>query len=189
MKINTDGVLIGALLDAENPDNILDIGTGTGVIALMLAQRFGGATINAVEIDESAAQTAQANFSNSPFADRLRVYAKGFVQYFDADPRKYDLVVSNPPFYINSLASPGAGKNLAKHANAGFFEALIKVIPTRLSTKGAFWLILPLPTAQLLKFGLQQTNITQTEFVIYIEPKQYSGQYRIALQDFFTIFP
>ena len=73
MKINTDGVLLGALADADHPQTILDIGTGTGVIALMLAQRFANAKIDAVEIDQSAAETAARNFQNSPFADRLAI--------------------------------------------------------------------------------------------------------------------
>ena len=71
MKINTDGVLLGALANADSPASILDIGTGTGVIALMLAQRFGSAQIDAVEIDEPAAQTAKQNFKNSPFEESL----------------------------------------------------------------------------------------------------------------------
>src|SRR3569832_358514 len=104
MKINTDGVLLGALADANSPKTILDIGTGTGVIALMLAQRFTRAKIDAVEIDEQATETAVRNFADSPLAERLTVYPFGFVDFFDKYPgRRYDLIVSNPPFYINSL--------------------------------------------------------------------------------------
>ncbi len=127
MKINTDGVLLGAIADAENPGTILDIGTGTGVIALMLAQRFITAKVDAVEIDSDAAQTAERNFKNSPFADRLTVYALGFESFFDQFPgKKYDLIISNPPFYIDSLKSPGAKKALAKHTDIDFFEKVIK---------------------------------------------------------------
>src|SRR5271165_4590165 len=93
MKINTDGVLLGAITDANNPGTILDIGTGTGVIALMLAQRFDTAVIDAVEIDSDAAKTAERNFKGSPFADRLNVYALEFENYFYLFPeRKYDLI-------------------------------------------------------------------------------------------------
>src|ERR1700743_597427 len=103
MKINTDGVLLGALTEADKPETILDIGTGTGVIALMLAQRFTDAKIDTVEIDIDTAQTAERNFKASPFADRLTVYALGFESYFEKYPeKKYDLIVSNPPFYIDS---------------------------------------------------------------------------------------
>jgi len=122
MKINTDGVLLGALADANQPPNILDIGTGTGVIAMMLAQRFTDAHIDAVEIDLSAAQTAERNFKNSAFGDRLSVYHKDFNAFFKENPTKeYDLIVSNPPFHINSLESPKAKKTLAKHTGEGFF--------------------------------------------------------------------
>ena len=219
MKINTDGVLLGALTQSNQPQSILDIGTGTGVIALMLAQRFPEAIVNGVEIDEAAADTAKANFANSQFADRLNLYTGPFESLFAQSANKYDLIVSNPPFYINSLESPGAGKALAKHADAGFFENLVQGVANHLTPDGTFWLILPLPTSglvkrlanecglflqqitdiksypvseshrELLSFGLQQTKAIQHSFVIYDAPKQYSGQYQTALQDFFTIFP
>ena len=111
MKINTDGVLLGALTEADQPKTILDIGTGTGVIALMLAQRFKYAQIDAVEIDPGAAETAGRNFINSSYAERLNVYPIGFEEFFEQNPdKKYNLIVSNPPFFINSLKSPEANK-------------------------------------------------------------------------------
>jgi tRNA1Val (adenine37-N6)-methyltransferase len=88
MKINTDGVLLAALCEADDPATVLDIGSGTGVIALMLAQKFGAATIDAVEIDDTAAQTATRNFENSPFGSRLTVFSTGFETYFDQHPEK-----------------------------------------------------------------------------------------------------
>jgi tRNA1Val (adenine37-N6)-methyltransferase len=152
MKINTDGVLLGALAMADDPKSVLDIGTGTGVIALMLAQRFANAQIDAVELDESAARTAGKNFKGSPFAERLDVYASGFKEFFEAYPgNKYDLIVSNPPFYINSLLSPGAKKNQAKHAEEGFFEELIQAVTGHLTSNGVCWLVLPTDTAELVK--------------------------------------
>src|ERR1700761_9046927 len=94
MKINTDGVLLGALAEADQPKTILDIGTGTGVIALMLAQRFNDARIHAVEIDPVAAQTAERNFAGSPFSERLGVYSVGFEQFFEQNAdKKYDLII------------------------------------------------------------------------------------------------
>ena len=83
MKINTDGVLLGATAEAYEPESILDIGTGTGVIALMLAQRYPNAIIDAVEIDADAARTAGKNFRESPFAARLQIFPVGFEEYFD----------------------------------------------------------------------------------------------------------
>src|ERR1700756_535530 len=106
MKINTDGVLLGAMAGHANPLRILDIGTGTGVIALMLAQRFGNAQIDAVEIDAIAAETAARNFQNSDFCAQLHIHPVGITDYFEANAgEKFNLIVSNPPFYINSLES------------------------------------------------------------------------------------
>lgn len=219
MKINTDGVLLGALVNADKPQNILDIGTGTGVIALMLAQRFPEGKIDAVEIDQSAAATAGSNFSNSRFTDRLYVYPGGFEQYFESNStRKYDLIVSNPPFYINSLKSPQKEKQLAKHADHQFFEKLIKYLPYHLTEKGECCIILPPDTAGLVK-GLAfradlfvrriisihsyddvqahrellmltkgKSDVHLEKFTIYNAPKEFSEQYINSLKDFFTIF-
>ncbi|MBS7562902.1 methyltransferase [Mucilaginibacter sp. Bleaf8] len=219
MKINTDGVLLGALAQANSNARILDIGTGTGVIALMLAQRFTDAYIDAVELDETAAITARQNFVQSPFADRLQLYAESFQSYFEGNAeKKYDVIISNPPFYIQSLHSPTANKTLAKHADLSFFNDLICASVKHLHIAGKLWLILPVTTAQavkqiatgqklflqqiitihsypgsdahreLLAFGLQQTEPTSQRFIIYNEPKKYSQQYEQTLKDFFTIF-
>jgi tRNA1Val (adenine37-N6)-methyltransferase len=219
MKINTDGVLLGALADADNPKTILDIGTGTGVIALMLAQRFSTAVIDGVEVDATAAQATKTNFANSPFADRLTVYPQSFEDFFTVYPeKKYDLIIINPPFYINSLKSPEVGKQLAKHTDENFFKDLMARLMSHLTEDGAAWLILPVKTAELVKkiasdnglflqdvleiksypedhhhreiltFGLKEVTLWGSEFVIYDEPKQYSKQYELALKFFFTIF-
>jgi tRNA1Val (adenine37-N6)-methyltransferase len=219
MKINTDGVLLGALVNAKYPKNILDIGTGTGVIALMLVQRFASANIDAVEIDSLAAKTSRRNFVNSPFSDRLNIYPVSFEDFFTENPdKKYDLIISNPPFYINSLKSPKANKKLAKHTDAAFFERLVNCLPKHLANDGTCWLILPIETAELVKeiadkndffvkktidvysypdslphrkiltLSLANTEQDSEKFVIYDEPKVYSREYQAALKDFFTIF-
>lgn len=173
MKINTDGVLLGALTDAYEPKTILDIGTGTGVIALMLAQRFPHAKINAVEIDETAAATACRNFGSSAFADRMEVYPMAFETFFYKYPdKRYDLIVSNPPFFLNSLESPGAGKNLARHTNDSFFERLIKYVATHLTENGSCAMILPLETAALVK---QFLPANQLHLQGVIEIKSYQN--------------
>ncbi|HTE00576.1 MAG TPA: methyltransferase [Mucilaginibacter sp.] len=160
MKINTDGVLLGALTEVDQPKNILDIGTGTGVIALMLAQRFSGAKIDAVEIDATAAQTAGGNFTSSPFAERLQLYPTGFEQFFVENPgKKYDLIVSNPPFFINSLKSPEAKKELAKHTDEDFFRKLIKTISAHLNAEGRCWLIIPLTIADFIFYLAAENNL------------------------------
>jgi tRNA1Val (adenine37-N6)-methyltransferase len=219
MKINTDGVLLGVLAEADQPKNILDIGTGTGVITLMMAQRFENAQIDAVEIDQAAAETASRNFSNSPFAERMNLYPVGFEQFFESSPgKKYDLIVSNPPFYINSLKSPKAAKQLAKHADANFFNRLINSALDHLTANGLFCLILPIDTAELVislaekanlhqqnsirifsfenddphrvivYFGFEQVAIKEEEFVIYKSVGNYSEEYIKLLKPYFIAF-
>lgn len=219
MKINTDGVLLGAMVEADNPLNILDIGTGTGVIALMLAQRFPNAQIDAVEIDEMAAKTASANFENSPFNDRLRLHAMGFETFFQQNPDvKYDLIVSNPPFYINSLLSPKEAKSVAKHADQDFFDKLVAASSSHLSEGGSFWLIVPPSTARLvvetasknnlrpqqnimiksfedddphreiLRLGFTIGLLNNDNFIIYSSKDVYSETYRQLLKPYFLNF-
>ena len=219
MKINTDGVLLGAITDAANPGAILDIGTGTGVIALMLAQRFTKAKVDAVEIDSIAAQTAERNFKGSPFADRLTVYAEGFENYFDRYPeRKYDLIISNPPFYIDSLKSPGAKKTLAKHTDLDFFERLIKAVSNHLTPDGCCWLILPVALIEtitalaangmlypqriinvysyphseahrtIICFAFNKVSAQISKLTIYEAVGVYSDEYKTLLQPYFLAF-
>lgn len=219
MKINTDGVLLGALAHADQPKNILDIGAGTGVIALMLAQRFENARIDAIEIDQSAADTAGRNFNNSPFVERMGLYHMGFEEFFESNPgKKYDLVVSNPPFFINSLKSPEANMQLAKHADGDFFERLITVASGQLTDSGLLCLILPVDTADLVSsmtlktnlyqqkiiticsfehsephrlityFGFKQIPVKEKRFVIYKSVGNYSDQYVKLLKPYFIAF-
>lgn len=181
MKINTDGVLLGALAETDQAENILDIGTGTGVIALMLTQRFNNAQIDAVEIDDTAAQTAERNFENSPFSERLSMYPVGFEQFFDENPtRKYDLIISNPPFFINSLKSPNANKELAKHTDEGFFERLIRCISSHLNTNGCCWMIVPLDTAEVIG-SLANDRGLHLQKTINVHSFSYSVPHRVII--------
>ncbi len=219
MKINTDGVLLGAFVDGDQPKSILDIGTGTGVIALMLAQRFNDAQIDAVEIDPAAAQTAETNFANSPFAERLNIYPIGFEQFFEQyHDKKYDLIVSNPPFFINSLKSPEAKKELAKHTDEDFFRKLIVAIARHLTVDGLCWLIIPLSIADFVFylasennlclqkriniksfedsaphrviacFGFEKVSTDISKFIIYKSAGIYSEEYMKLLQPYFIAF-
>ena len=168
MKINTDGVLLGAIAEADSPKSILDIGTGTGVIALMLAQRYTDALIDAVEIDKSAAETAERNFKNSFFHERLNIHPVDIFEFDGNLERKYDLIVSNPPFYINSLESPEGRKTLAKHTEANFFEMLLKNIARFLTDKGCCWLILSMDACH------RSDAFDKTEWHEFIKGDQYS---------------
>jgi len=150
MKINTDGVLLAALAESDEPTTILDIGTGTGVIALMLAQRFKNAKIEAVEIDGIAAATAEKNFRSSVFGSRLTAVHSSIQQYKPLTTQMYDLIISNPPYFVNDLKNAEEKKGIARHTDEAFFDELISKVSTLLSENGSFWFILPLNQADLL---------------------------------------
>lgn len=149
MKISTDAILLGALAKAKNPGRILDIGTGTGVIALMLAQRFSAAKVTAIEIDGDAAKQAAENFRESQFSSRIQL-VHGSLQDF-ALPEKYDLIVSNPPFFADHLKSQDSKRNKALHTEELSFEDLIEKASHLLFDLGAFWVILPPRQMQILE--------------------------------------
>lgn len=219
MKINTDGVLLAALAGVEHKTEILDIGTGTGVIALMLAQRNESACIDAIEIDAEAAKTAELNFSNSLFNNRLKIYPKSFQDFFKTQaPKNYDLIVSNPPFFINASKSNQEKKNLARHTNPFFFEDLISLSATHLTAMGTLQIIIPTqiekliiaiaannqlivqqkisissfdnskPIRSILSFGKNNVPYQEIFFTIYAQQGVHSVAYKNALKDFFTIF-
>lgn len=115
MKVGTDGALLGAWAPIDNINRILDVGTGTGLIALMLAQRCPEAMITAIEPNRAAALDAAENFSRSRFGSRISLI-ESTLQDFRADAR-YDLIVSNPPFFRNALPAPESGRSMARHAD------------------------------------------------------------------------
>ena len=142
MKVGTDGVLLGAWANSDNVKRILDIGTGTGVIALQMAQRNPIAHIHAVEIDDTAAKRARANFDISPWAERLTVEQTA-VQEFEPS-EKFDLIVSNPPYFVDSLLPPDAKRSTARHTHDLTFEELDNAVCRLLDENGRFALILPI---------------------------------------------
>jgi tRNA1Val (adenine37-N6)-methyltransferase len=143
MKIGTDGVLLGAWTPIENPKSILDIGTGTGIIALMLAQRSNAKQIDALEIDENAYEQATDNFENSPWNDRLFCFHAGLDEFVDNPEDEYDLIVSNPPFYSEDFRSENEQRDIARFQEAMPFEDLIEAADLLLSENGIFSVIIP----------------------------------------------
>ncbi|CAM4225995.1 tRNA1Val (adenine37-N6)-methyltransferase [Pedobacter westerhofensis] len=217
MKINTDGVLLGAIAVQQQPLHILDIGTGTGVIAMMMAQRYPDARIDAVEIDPAAGAAAAENFIHSPFADRMKAYPVSFEEFSGAV--KYDLIVSNPPYFVNDLKNPEKRKQVARHAPEDFFEMLTRKSAAMLSSTGSLWMILPVKQAQEViisavlyqlhparivhiysdKFKPEFRQIICLDFngakplkeehvYIYESQGQYTDQYKQLLKDFFLAF-
>ena len=146
MKIGTDGVLLGAWSSLDHrPESILDIGTGTGLIALMLAQRSDAELIDALEIEENAYEQAVENFEKSDWGDRLFCYHAGFDEFMEEmkDEEKYDLIISNPPFYSEDFKSGNENRDQARFADALPLSELIEGASLLLSEKGHFDLIIP----------------------------------------------
>lgn len=140
MKVGTDGVLLGAWFPMRAGCSVLDIGTGTGLIALMAAQR-GASRVAAVEIDPDAANQARANAARSPWADRIEVLCAD-IAHFNSDSR-FDRIVCNPPYFRDSLRSPDAGRNAARHNDTLSFETLSACASGLLADDGLFCLVLP----------------------------------------------
>jgi tRNA1Val (adenine37-N6)-methyltransferase len=144
MKIGTDGVLLGAWTPIENnPKSVLDIGTGTGIIALMLAQRSNAEQIDALEIDESAYEQAVDNFENSPWGDRLFCFHAGLDEFVEEPEDEYDLIVSNPPFFSEDFRSENEQRDLARFQEAMPFEEIVEAADLLLSENGIFSVIIP----------------------------------------------
>jgi len=144
MKVGTDGVLLGAWSPIEhNPFSVLDIGAGTGIIALMLAQRSFAEQIDALEIDEEAYEQAVENFENSPWSDRLFCFHAGLDEFVEEPEDEYDLIVSNPPFYTEDYKTESEQRDLARFADALPFEELIEAAALLLSENGIFSVIIP----------------------------------------------
>jgi tRNA1Val (adenine37-N6)-methyltransferase len=142
MKVGTDGVMLGAWAAIGDANNILDIGTGTGLIALMLAQRCN-AKIDAVEIDEPSAQQAKGNVANSRWSNRVNIFCSSFQHFAKEANIKYELIVSNPPYFVKSLKSPEVARTVARHNELLPHHELIEGINTILAENGRFAGIFP----------------------------------------------
>ena len=141
MKIGTDSMVFGSLIDVEGKTNALDIGTGTGVLSLMTAQRNPKLIISAVEIEANAFEEAKMNFNKSPFKYQLNALHVDFLN-FNPDS-KFDLIFSNPPYFENASKSLSPTKNLARHDNSLPLNKLFEKASDLLTQEGHFWVILP----------------------------------------------
>ena len=217
MKVGTDGVLLGAWILVEEASRILDVGTGTGLIALMLAQR-SDATIDAVEIDESACEEAKCNFEQSAWSNRLHVYHSDFHLFADAPHEPYDLIVSNPPFFINSLKTKNEALSIARHNDMLSFNQLVSGARKLLGSSGRLCVIIPFasctefrefarlagfylrnqtnvipksgkaPKRVLLEFTLQPNYPTINELAILDEKGVYTNNYKSLTSPFYPAF-
>lgn len=147
MKVGTDAVLLGSLVAKEESCAILDIGTGCGVIALIMAQRYPMAHIVGIDIDQPSVDQARRNFELSAWSSNLEVQCCSLKEFFHNTVSRFDLIVSNPPFFENSLKSPIESRNHARHTDSLSFEELLFSIKSLLSETGEFWCILPYDSA------------------------------------------
>jgi tRNA1Val (adenine37-N6)-methyltransferase len=145
MKVGTDGVLLGAW--ANGGQRILDAGTGTGVIAMMLAQRYPGARVTAIDIDEGAVRQAQQNVTKSPFAAQVTVLQETLQEH----QGEYDAIVSNPPFFIDSLAAPDEQRNMARHTATLTYAELMQAAYRLLSDEGELSVVVPFDYRQRME--------------------------------------
>jgi tRNA1Val (adenine37-N6)-methyltransferase len=219
MKVGTDAVLLGAWANCtDNPTKILDIGTGTGVIALMMAQKYPEASVDAIDIDNNAFIQACENVNCSPWKDNITIFESSLQEF--NDQKKYNIIVSNPPYFINSSKTPHESRTTARHNDLLPYEELINGVIKRLDEKGSFFLILPqkegeffisiaesqqlflnkltrvktklnMPNSKrlLMQFGFDRANFIEDELVIESEDRhQYSAEYKNLTKDFYLNF-
>jgi tRNA1Val (adenine37-N6)-methyltransferase len=214
MKVGTDGVLLGAWANVLPQGEILDVGTGTGLVAIMLAQR-SSVGIDAVEIDENAYLQAIENVSHSPWNGRVRVYHSSFQEFCKQTQKKYGIIVSNPPYFSNSLKTPELARTIARHNDSLKPENLLAGVAELLANDGCFCVILPYvesqlfvidaamhqlycvrktlvkPTKQknparvLLEFSRTRTKVEDNELIIHGADGGYSFEYKALTGDFY----
>jgi len=156
MKVGTDGVLLGCFVkEPTEPTKVFDIGTGTGLLALMLAQKFKEATIKAIEIDAAAAGQAEANFSHSAWKNRLTLSHQSFQQFYTETSESFDLIICNPPYFKeanrtkgNNVQHPDSQRAKARFADYLPFEELLQGVKQLLTNEGSFYIVLPVQEAQ-----------------------------------------
>lgn len=196
---------------------MLDIGSGSGLLSLMLAQRYD-CPIDAVEIDAETASEAEINIANSPWKNRIHLYNEDVRTFSQQGNKKYDLIVSNPPFYSNHLKSGEKKKNIARHQMTLSLEELAEVIRLTISDHGIAYVLLPpeemakletamdnkgfnlckkllihnfqhtKPIANISTFSFQQNKCSEENLVIWSKPGTYTQEFRELLQDYFLIF-
>jgi len=173
MKVGTDGVILCALAIADKAAQMLEIGVGTGVVSLMMAQRYPKLDITGVEIDQETWEQAFENSKKSPWADRIQFFHIDFKQFAQKSGRKFDLVISNPPYFSGSLPSPDAKRNVALHQSSLNFEALLGGTIEVLTDEGELYVILPPVEMDYFKdLAYQRALFLKKEFIIRDKPNK-----------------
>ncbi len=185
MKVGIDGVLLGAWSSVEQASTILDVGTGSGLIALMLAQR-SNAQIDAIDIDTNAIIQAKENCANSLWDGRILLYENSLQQFLETCTTKYDLIVSNPPYFVNSLKAPDETRATARHTDTLSHESLLSTAKQLLKETGRICLILPVNEGlQCVDFANNINLYCRKKVVVY--PKPNANPKRLLLE--FSLIP
>lgn len=180
MKVSTDGVLLGAWTEPGDVTSILDVGTGTGLIALMLAQR-SNANIHAIDIEPEACKQATENVVKSPWRERMEVTCTSFQDFSSQTNHRYDLIVSNPPFFRNSLKTPDDERNLARHSDTLSSEDLLIGVERLLTLQGRFCLILPYVESSLFLVDATLHNLYCVRKT-YVKPAPHKNITRVLME-------
>lgn len=177
MKVGTDAVLLGAWLPvSENCSAILEIGSGCGVISLMLAQKTN-AHITGIDIDEKSVIEAQKNIENFIWKDQVQFIHANVQDFAQKTTQKFDVIVSNPPFFENSLKSPKTSRNISRHNDTLSLETLISTVDILLSDNGRFGIILPLAAAEKLeKLALEKHLYVTKKTWLYPLPEKKANR-------------
>ena len=174
MKVGTDGVLLGAWVDLDNATSVLDVGTGTGLIALMVAQRSKEAVVRAIEIDKDAAEQAKENVRLSSFADRVEVEMVSFQHFVAAAEQKFDVVVSNPPFFVDALHAPDEARTNARHNTTLSIYDLLELGDRLLNPNGRLAVVYPADHMEQLLLTIAEKGwylLRQTDVYTTVESK------------------
>ena len=180
MKVGIDGVLLGAWVDVSNAKNVLDVGTGSGLIALMLAQR-SDAEITGIDIEPNAVIQAAENVNDSPWKDRINIVQISLKDFAEKSPKKYDLIVSNPPYFVDSLKNPDDNRALARHTDSLPHTDLLLYSNILLSPQGKLAVILPLNQGLEIIENAEKLNMYCNK-IVYIYPKPSVAIKRILLE-------
>ena len=180
MKVGTDGVLLGAWSHVGGAKTILDVGCGSGLIALMLAQRCD-ASVDAIDIDEGAFLQTQFNVEQSPFANRIKAHHSPLETYANSCDTRYDLIVSNPPFFRHSLRSPDGQRTLARHSDTLPTNSLLADSLRLLTPTGRIALILPTDNGKELAAQAHSLQL-HPQRITHVHPTPQSASKRLLIE-------
>jgi len=181
MKVGMDGVLLGAWANPSGIKRILDIGTGTGLITLMMAQKNRDAHIDAIEIDQEAFQEAILNCQLSPWNDRIKLELCSFQEFAERTNQQYDLIVSNPPFFTNGVKAPVENRAQARHSESLPLDVLISGTADMLAEKGTIALVLPIESLPEIAL-LADLNKLYISRLCRIKPNPVKSVFRILIE-------